>query len=248
MIAPTQNNHDGLLQAYCDGALDPAPAAEFERLVASDESVRLRRNQILNLRGALQRIPEEPLPSELLSRINSAIDAESSLPLNRSWRTIAASALIGAALAASLILMININTARQEIAGQIVSNHIRGLLAPQPFDVASSDRHTVKPWFTSRIPESPRVVDLAPQGFALAGGRVDVIKRDPAATLVYRYAAHTLSLTTLRPGNRVSAESFSGYNILTWSDKEFTYVVVADLPHDDLDKFKREFISALALP
>jgi anti-sigma factor RsiW len=50
-------------------------------------------------------------------------------------------------------------------------------MAPQPADVASSDRHTVKPWFNRRIPESPRVVDLAKNDFPLIGGRM--VDRNP---------------------------------------------------------------------
>ncbi len=83
---------------------------------------------------------------------------------------------------------------REEVASQVVAGHIRGLLAPQPFDVASSDRHTVKPWFTSRLPEPPQVPDLAAQGFALLGGRVDVIGHAPVATIGGRLPAAAGSL------------------------------------------------------
>ena len=241
MIAPMQNDQDDLLQAYCDGALDPATAAEFERRMTSDASMRARHDQIMALRGALRALHQDAAPPDLLTRVMSAVDAERSQQKGRSWQAIAAAALIGAVLAGSVMLTIDRNNARHDIARQVVASHIRGLLAPQPFDVASSDRHTVKPWFTTRIPESPQVVDLAPQGFVLAGGRVDVIGRDPVATIVYRHAAHTVSLTTLRPGQTLPVETVAGYNVRSWSDRDFTYVAISDLPNDDLESFERAF-------
>jgi len=51
-----------------------------------------------------------------------------------------------------------------------------------------------------------QVPDLAAQGFALLGGRVDVVGQDPVATIIYKHAAHTLSLTTLRPAVRLGAD------------------------------------------
>src|SRR5258707_15319623 len=130
---------------------------------------------------------------------------------------------------------------RHDAAGQVVEDHIRSLLAPQPCDVVSSDRHTVKPWFTSRLPESPQVPDLAAQGFVLLGGRVDVVGHDPVATIVYKHAKHTVSLTTLPPGQSVSDQAIAGYNVRSWHDPEFIYIVVSDLASADLATFERAF-------
>lgn len=241
MIAPMQNDQDDLLQAYCDGALDPATAAEFERQMAAETSLRARHDQILALRSALRSIPQDKPPLDLAARVAAAVDAEGSTVHGWPWRAMAAALLVGAVLASGVMLTIDRYNARQEIASLVVANHIRALLAPQPFDVASSDRHTVKPWFTTRIPESPQVVDLAAQGFVLAGGRVDVIGRNPVATIVYKRAAHAISLTTLRPGQTLPAETVAGYNVRSWSDRDFTYVAVADLPNEDLESFERAF-------
>jgi anti-sigma factor RsiW len=137
---------------------------------------------------------------------------------------------------------------REEVARQIVAGHIRGLLAPQPFDIASSDRHTVKPWFTSHLPESPQVPDLAAQGFVLLGGRVDVIGHDPVATIVYKHAKHTVSLTTLPLGQSVSDQAIAGYNIRSWSDAQFTYIAVSDISPEDLATFERAFSEGSPAP
>jgi anti-sigma factor RsiW len=137
---------------------------------------------------------------------------------------------------------------RDDVARQVVAGHIRSLLAPQPFDIASSDRHTVKPWFTSRLPESPQVPDLAAHGFVLVGGRVDVVGHDPVATTVYKHAKHTVSLTSLPPGQSVSDQAIAGYNVRSWSDPEFTYIVVSDIPPEDLVSFERAFFAGSPAP
>ncbi len=137
---------------------------------------------------------------------------------------------------------------QEDVARAVVAGHIRGLLAPQPFDVASSDRHTVKPWFTSRLPVSPQVPDLAAQGFVLLGGRVDLVGHDPVATIVYKHAAHTVSLTTLPPGQSVSGQTIAGYNVRSWGDAQFTYIAVSDLASADLATFERAFSAASPVP
>jgi anti-sigma factor RsiW len=123
---------------------------------------------------------------------------------------------------------------------------MRGLMAPQPVDVGSSDRHTVKPWFNGRIPEAPRVVDLASEGFPLVGGRVDVIGRTPVPTLVYRRRQHLISLSEA-PASGTAAMppgQIAGYNIVSWTDSGVTYWAVSDVAAVDLNAFEKAFRAA----
>ncbi len=260
MIASIKDNDELQMNAYCDGELDPASAIEFERRLADDESLKAKYSRLLSLRRAVRSLPQYDMPPGLQARIQSALDADRPGQVGRpaqvgrsrqrgwSFQALAAAAVFGAVIASSVMLTMERYDLREDVARQIVAGHIRSQLAPQPFDVASSDRHTVKPWFTSRLPLSPKVVDLAPQGFLLVGGRVDVVGHDPVATIVYKHAAHTVSLTTLPPGQSVSDQVIAGYNVRSWSDAEFTYIAVSDLPSADLAIFERAFSAGSPVP
>jgi anti-sigma factor RsiW len=254
MVVSLRDNDDLQLNAYCDGELDPVSASEFERRLASKPSLKARYDRLSSLRQAVRALPQIDVPAGLQARIQAKLDAERSSNVTvlrrRSWsfQALAAAALFGAVMSSSVMMTIEQYGQRENVANQVVAGHIRSLLAPQPFDIASSDRHTVKPWFTARLPESPQVPDLAAQGFTLLGGRVDVIGHDPVATVVYKHAAHTVSLTTLRPGQSVSDQTVAGYNVRSWNDANFTYVAVSDLPGADLAAFERAFSAAVPAP
>jgi anti-sigma factor RsiW len=262
MIVSLKDSDELQLNAYCDGELDPASAMAFERRLADDAALKAQYDRLLSLRRAVRSLPQAELPPGLRDRILSAIDAERPNPATslrpgprldsrqRSWsfRALAAAAVFGALIASSVMLSLQRYDQREEVAGQVVAGHIRSLMAPQPFDIASSDRHTVKPWFTSRLPVSPQVPDLAAQGFALLGGRVDVIGHEPVATIVYKHAAHTLSLTTLPSGQSVPDKAIAGYNVRSWSDPDFTYIAVSDLPAADIATFERAFSAGAPAP
>jgi anti-sigma factor RsiW len=254
MIVSLGGNDELQLNAYCDGELAPVSANKFERRFASDPSLQARYTRLLSLRQAVRSVPQVDLPPGLQARIQSSLDAARSSNVTvlrqQSWsfQALAAAALFGAVISSSVMMTLEQYGQRENIVSQVVGGHIRSLLAPQPFDIASSDRHTVKPWFTARLPESPQVPDLAAQGFALLGGRVDVIGHDPVATIIYKHVAHTVSLTTLRPGQTVSEQTIAGYNVRSWSDGNFTYIAVSDLPSADLATFQRAFSAGPPAP
>jgi len=243
-----------LLNAYCDGELDPVAVGEFERRLESDESLKARYDRLQKLREGVRSIPQMDMPAGLQARIQSRLDGERrnnvTVLRRRTWsyQALAAAAVFGAVISSSVMMTMEQFGQRDNVASEVVAGHIRGLLAPQPYDIASSDRHTVKPWFTARLPASPQVPDLAAKGFSLLGGRVDVIGHDPVATVVYKHAAHTISLTTLRPGQSVPDQTISGYYVRSWSDGDFTFVAVSDLPGADLAAFERAFSAAAPAP
>jgi anti-sigma factor RsiW len=260
MIASLRDHDELWLAAYCDGELDPVSATEFEWRLAADEYLRARYSRLTALQQAVRSLPMADVPSDLQARVQARLNTEqanakrtnkvSNLAVlrrpsrNWSFRALAASAVFGAVISGSVLTTINRYGQVDSVASEVVAGHIRGLLAPQPFDIASSDRHTVKPWFTQRLPESPQVPDLAEQGFSLLGGRVDVIGNSPVATIVYKHAAHTVSLTTLRTDQNVPEQTIAGYNVRSWSHGNFTYVAVCDLPGADLAAFERAFSAA----
>jgi len=241
-----------LVHAYVDGELDPAHALEMEQQFAADPALAAERERVEALRRAIrEQLPLEVAPADLARRIESSLDLRRENPRTAShpsWRALAASVALAVFLASGATWFALRPDPADTSADMIVASHVRALMAPQPFDVASSDRHTVKPWFNGRITEAPRVVDLADQGFPLVGGRVDVIGRAPVATLVYRHRQHLISLTAVPGGRTIAAtpREIAGYNIISWREDGTAYSAVSDVATPDLETFAKAFRAASA--
>jgi anti-sigma factor RsiW len=127
------------------------------------------------------------------------------------------------------------------IADAVVSAHVRSLLADHLTDVASSDQHTVKPWFQGQLDYSISVTDWAAEGFPLVGGRLDYVDDRRAASLVYKRAQHAINLFVW-PAKRGGDEplrhvSERGYNVYSWAKDGMRYSVVSDVNEADLQRF-----------
>jgi anti-sigma factor RsiW len=121
------------------------------------------------------------------------------------------------------------------------------VMAPQPIDVASSDRHTVKPWFDGKIAFAPEVIDLAADGFPLVGGRIDVVNLEAVPALVYRGGKHLISLVEIpESGAGPAATSVDrGFESVTWGDGKTTCWTVGDASPDEIAAFVKALRAAL---
>lgn len=238
------------LNALVDGELDSTAAAKLEHRIALDPNLRSARDAIAVARDAVGGLPRPVVSAALLGRIeslaeHSATPKPSRWPASRSfsWRSLAASIIVSA-LAASGLTYSLIGPRETSADQSIAAAHRRSLLAASPVDVASSDRHTVKPWLDARLGLSPPAPDMATSGFALVGGRVDVLEQQVVPTLVYRHNEHTISLIA-RPATAGTAEprdfSSGGYNMVRWTGAGFLFTAVSDLEQGELDAFVADY-------
>jgi len=241
-----------VLNAYLDGALGPIEAARFEQRLAKEPELAAEVDARRVLGDCLRSGLAEDLPSDNLRRrimagVGSA-EVHEARPWARSWSSLAASLLVGTLLGGGLIFGALNDRGGEDIANQVVSAHIRALMAPQSFDVASSDRHTVKPWFAGKLALAPKVVDLSTKGFPLVGGRIDVIGLAPAASLVYSNGKHLISVMEMPSAQPLTIplekHVEQGYQAFTWSDGKITYWVVSDAAAEELKNFVSLFQAA----
>ncbi|WP_428422457.1 anti-sigma factor family protein [Methylibium sp.] len=123
------------------------------------------------------------------------------------------------------------------LARDVIASHVRSTLGSHLLDVASSDRHTVKPWLSSKLDFSPPVADLQVSGATFDGGRVDYVDGHAVAVLVYKRREHVVN-TFVWPTREADATprvlAQRGFNIVHWTRASMTYWMVSDLNKDEL--------------
>jgi anti-sigma factor RsiW len=237
-----------LLHAHADGELDAADSIDLERRLKSDPTLADEYARIVALKNAIDRhATRHTLPAAARHRILNQFGNRPSRSYD--WRALAASIVVAACLGSGATYLalspyfgpVQPSSDTQIMA--ILAGHQRGILAGQPVDVASSDRHTVKPWLSSKLATSPPVTDFAPHGFMLVGGRIDIVNAQPVPTLVYRRNEHWISLTAIpvRPGsppaNKDLPDRIAGYHIINWQAGDFSYFAVSDIEPAELAEF-----------
>jgi anti-sigma factor RsiW len=153
------------------------------------------------------------------------------------------------------LLMHRPNSAGTIMVDELVASHVRAQLSGHDIDVVSSDQHTVKPWFNGRIDYAPPVEDLADEGFALTGGRLDYIGHHRVAVLVYRYRKHIIDVYVMpetaaaAAGRAASAGLTSdGYALANWRDQGMSWWAVSDAEPSVLQRLREALAARLNRP
>jgi anti-sigma factor RsiW len=168
--------------------------------------------------------------------------AVASLRASKGLRQAAALIVVALLTAAATTLVVSRMAAMARTEQEVVAAHVRSLLQDSPTQVASSDMHTVKPWFAGRLEYSPNVKDLAPEGFPLAGARLDYIGERRVAALVYRRRMHVVNVFMWpSPSDAASApgaSTYLGYNVLVWHKAGMAYWAISDLNMSELQQLQ----------
>jgi anti-sigma factor RsiW len=160
------------------------------------------------------------------------------------WLTLAASLALMMAAGWGLGRILRGPTDDVSLTRELVASHVRSQMLPSHrFDVASSDPHTVKPWFEGKLDFAPPAKDLTDEGFPLVGGRLDYLHDRPVAAIVYQRRKHTINLfvwpSSPADDARPVSASRQGFHMLRWTSSGMTFWAVSDLNEEELQEFVR---------
>ncbi|MCX7362995.1 MAG: anti-sigma factor [Alphaproteobacteria bacterium] len=225
---------EAMVDAYVDGELSASESVAFERALDTCPDCAKRLETARAMSRLLRELPAEPAPDLLRARIE------------RELRPVAEARWRPWALAASLIAAVSVGWLGGTLTGgrntdDLVATYLRVTMSEHAVDVASSDRHTVKPWFAGRIDYAPPVHDLTASGFPLNGGRIDIVDGRKVAVLVYQRNQHKVVLSIWPSASSGNAPALvtqrDGFALARWRHAGFELRAVSDLAPSDMASF-----------
>src|SRR6266481_2662471 len=237
-----------LVHAYADKELELLKSLEMDEHLKSCPVCTQILDNTLELRSALKVADLAYQPGRALkSRIHTALkkadraEPKPSRFLPWAWLNGGAALAVAIVLTWAVVPLLSTHTEDNLVAQEVVSNHVRSLLASHLTDVMSSDQHTVKPWFSGKLDFSPPVEDFVPQGFPLIGCRLDYLENKTVAALVYQHRQHYINLFVW-PADTGSVTapkvlSRQGYQMVHWTQSGMHFWAVSELNQDELRQF-----------
>ncbi|HSS46769.1 MAG TPA: anti-sigma factor [Burkholderiales bacterium] len=236
-----------LMHGYLDKEIDLVRAMEVEKHLEGCAECKALYSQETAVQSTIrERASYYAAPKYLEARIRAALPKPGKKAMvfrqpNLNWLSFAASMAFAVVITWGVALNFNAASEDERLTEEIISDHVRSLMANHLSDVASSDQHTVKPWFNGKLDFSPTVIDLTTQGYVLVGGRLDYLNNRPVAVLVYRHRKHFINLfiwpEESREKSLVRTKTKQGYNLIHWKDSGMVFWAVSDLQENELMQF-----------
>jgi anti-sigma factor RsiW len=238
------------LHAHADGELDVANSLELERHLQTCTACAAETKSVHSLKTAMRQSSlHYDAPDSLRKAVRQMARASGNDTRPRLFQSLLlwkwlASGATAVALAAILLRPAGISE-RDQLLDDAVASHVRSLMGEHLTDVASSDQHTVKPWFTGKLDFAPDVKDFAAQGFPLVGGRLDYVNGRAVAALVYRRNKHFINVF-IRPaaganGRESRSKNVRGYSVISRETGGLHYWLVSDLNEKELAELANLF-------
>lgn len=181
--------------------------------------------------------------AELRSKIQKTIAPPARRNWNIGWKL--ATAALGLALVAGAVTSYvgRENIRQQQFYSELADLHVATLASPNPVDVVSSDRHTVKPWFQGKVPFTFNLPELQNTDLTLLGGRVAYLGQISGAHLIFQIRKHEISVFIFPEAanswnfrNEPKVERRQTFNVEEWNQGGLRYTVFGDASPEDIQK------------
>lgn len=239
-----------LLAAYLDGEVPSEQANALEQHLRTCAGCTAEVVGMMSARRAMRAAKTRFTPSaQFRQKIQSQV-----APKRRSFR---AFGLLPVALAALAIFVVALvwshqNTLQAEAFREVADLHTGDLASANPYDVVSSDRHTVKPWFQGHIPFAFNLPEFTGTEFTLLGGRLVYLHQQPAAQVVIGMRQHKISVLILQDSPALAtafplstgADVRNSFNTETWSSHGLRFFVIGDAEKAEIQHLTQALQSA----
>src|ERR1700722_1306069 len=242
-----------LLDPYLDGELDVVQSVQVVEHLSQCPACDRSRAQIRRLSKILgQSDLRLTAPAALKERVQTSLMPSQRPPVISEWQR----RFVLSAVAASLLAAVAFGIGRfgrsgqpsvELVADEVTTAHLRSLQADHLVDVKSSDRHTVKPFFSGKLDFAAPVVDLSDHGFELVGGRLDMLELRSVAAYVYRKRKHVINVfvwpapASETTPSTIEKQTSRGYSLLHWTGNGRVCWVISDLNPAELGEFAADF-------
>lgn len=223
-----------LLAAYLDGEVQSEQGNALEQHLRTCATCAAEVASMLSVRRSMRAAKSRFTPSaQFRQKVQSQV-----APKRRSFRS---ARFLPIALAALAILAVALVLTRQNIVQadafrEVADLHTGDLASANPYDVVSSDRHTVKPWFQGHIPFAFNLPEFSGTEFTLLGGRLVYLHQQPAAQVVVGMRQHRISVLILQDSAALASafplstgvDMRNSFNVETWSHQGLRFFVIGD--------------------